>query len=159
MKTYEITASNKQGLFVGETNISELVVVETPVKFTANGCELVVTGYNPRNFHRKDSSFEYFVEGVTKGKPNEKGTHGHMCAKLKELLGFDADKRTPPTFTFEVKHLDRATDEQLEELAKQIKELQTERKQATKRKADVEKKLGVKLTEEQYKAMTLVGLA
>lgn len=159
MKTYKITASNKQGLFVGETNICELVVVETPVKFTANGREVVVIGYNKRNFHRKDSSFEYFIEGVTKGKPNVQGEHGHICAKLKELLGFDADKRIPPTFAFEVKHLNHATDEQLEELAKQIKELQTERKQATKRKADIEKKLGVKLTEEQYKTILSVGLA
>lgn len=159
MKTYVITASNKQGLFVGETNICELVVSETPVKFTANGRELVVFGYNPRDFHRKNSSFEYFIDGVTKGKPNVLNTHGHMCAKLKELLGFDADKRTPPTFTFEVKHLELATNEQLEELAKQIKELQAVRKQSLKRKAEVEKKLGVKLTDEQYTAMVNMGLA
>lgn len=147
MKTYEITASNKQGLFVGETNICELVVVETPVKFKANGRELVVFGYNPRNFHRKDSSFEYFVEGVTKGKPNVQGEHGHICAKLKELLGFNADKRTPPTFSFEVKHIDLATDEQLEALAKQIKELQAERKAKAKAEAEALKASGISKAE------------
>ena len=159
MRTYKITASNKQGLFVGETNICELLVAETPVNFTANGREIEVFGYNPRDFHRKNSSFEYFITGVTKGKPNVQGVHGHICAKLKELLGFNADKRIPPTFTFEVKHLELATNEQLEELAKQIKELQAERKQLMKRKAEVEKKLGVKLTDEQYTAMLNMGLA
>lgn len=97
MKTFEISNSNGKGLFVKndgkECNISDIVKQETPVQFTANGKSVIVAAYNKRDFHREDSSFEYFLEGDEKNA-GIKGTHGLQCADLKKLLGYEADKKT-----------------------------------------------------------------
>lgn len=124
MKSFEITNSNSKGLFCvnekKECNISDIVKDCLPVKFTANGKEVVIIDYNNRNFHRKDSAFEYFLKGSTK-KARTKGVHGLQCADLRELLGFEKEsKQGNKVRTFHVANLELATKEELENLKKEV---------------------------------------
>jgi hypothetical protein len=148
----------------GENFAKEIQNVGETLHFEGSGCKCVVLKYyksQPKTEEEKKAR----PLGGNKTQVTLKWENGNEESyntdelRAKHCPDYVTKPHVPQVFRFEVKNLELATDEELAELAKQIKELQEERKQATKRKADVEKKLGVKLTEEQYKAMQLVGLA
>ncbi len=144
MKTFKITASNGKGLSVNGENISDIVKRETPVKFKANDKEIIVFGFNARDFHRKDSCFEYFVKGVSTNMPNVIGSHGLQCADLKALLGFEKDTKNrvgkPKVFSYS--NLEMATELELIQLRDAILAELKRREDAKQNKiAELEKEL------------------
>lgn len=148
----------------GENFAKEIQKVGETICFEATGCKCLVVKYY-KSQPKTEAEKKARPLGGNKTQVTVKWENGNEESfntdelRAKHCPDYMTKPHNPQVFRFEVKNLGNATDEELAELAKQIKELQEQRKQATKRKADVEKRLGVKLTEEQYKAMLAVGLA
>jgi hypothetical protein len=148
----------------GENFAKEIQNVGETICFEATKCKCVVLKYY-KSQPKTEAEKKARPLGGNKTQVTVKWENGKEESfntdelRAKHCPDYVTKPHNPQEFRFEVKNLDQATDEQLEELERQIKELKAARKQSMKRKAEVEKKLGVKLTDEQYTAMVNMGLA